>query len=270
MFCKEKSEDQLNVKLCCKCRRCSEWDLKKHKQWICKEIECFCEQRVIVRADQEKNDSRELDVVYECEDQSCGFKIGAYDVNFSAYHKIIDNVKQYMFFHDRPRCLCGVFVRAVVERVTVGCGVTDPTREKSIDLNNEYQLLFICDRKKCTYRKSVPQIIYDRGEKIKCVCNASVDYDSEKKVFSCARRETCGVRFHEMDSLTYIHTEQEKTSFDDHAWMTMRRRAPDICGKQGILKYRLNDGLIGELLYECNINNTCRKIVHDTYVPMMY
>jgi hypothetical protein len=73
----------------------------------------------------------------------------------------------------------------VVERITVGTGVSDPTKERSIDLNNELQLLFVCSQGKCSYRKSVPQIIRSRREGIRCVCSRSIAYDPKTCVFSC-------------------------------------------------------------------------------------
>jgi hypothetical protein len=72
-------------------------------------------------------------------------------------------MKEYFAFYTPDKCECGKKVHSVVERITVGTGVSDPTKERSIDLNNELQLLFVCAQGKCSYRKSVPQIIFPGG-----------------------------------------------------------------------------------------------------------
>jgi hypothetical protein len=79
----------------------------------------------------------------------------------------------------------------------------------------------------------------------------------------------CGVFFHEMDSLTYVHTEQAKTASEDHAWLMLARKARKVCqNKPGILKYRLNESnMHGELIYECGINNSCRQVLRGILSP---
>ena len=221
---------------------------------------------------QPDKDSRQLSATYECVEKYCGFRIAADDPHCSTYITILDNMKEYLFFHKLDKCECGQKVYAVVERVTAGVGVSDPTKERSIDLNNELQLLFVCSQGKCSYRKSIPQIVHTRSERIRCVCSRSIVYNPETCVFSCPvmlEGGGCGVCFHEMDSLTYVHTEQAKTACEDHAWLMLANKARKVCqNKPGILKYRLEEPkMCGELVYECGLNNSCRQILRDIVSP---
>jgi hypothetical protein len=183
-------------------------------------------------------------------------------------------MKEYLFFHKLDKCECGLKVYAVLERITVGAGVSDPTKEHSIDLNNELQLLFVCSQGKCPYRKSIPQIVQTRCERIRCVCTGSIVYNSETCVYLCPAMSNggggCGVCFHEMDTLTYVHTEQAKTACEDHAWLMLPLKARKVCDKPGILKYRFEEfGMRGELVYECGLNNSCRKFLRDVLSPTL-
>ena len=205
-------------------------------------------------------------------DKYCGFGIAAYDPHCRVYVTILDDMKEYFSFYTADKCECGKKVHSVVERITVGTGVSDPTKERSIDLNNELQLLFVCSQGKCSYRKSVPQIMRSRREGIRCVCSRSIAYNPETCVFSCPAMlggGGCGVCFHEMDSLTYVHTEQAKTACEDHAWLMLARKARKVCqDKPGILKYRLDESnMHGELVYECAMNNSCRQFLRDILSP---
>jgi hypothetical protein len=165
-------------------------------------------------------------------------------------------------------------VDAVVGRVTVGVGVSDPTKERSIDLNNELQLLFVCSQGKCSYRKSIPQIRQSRCERIRCICTGSTIYNPETCVFSCPvllQGGGCGVCFHEMDSLTYVHMEQARTACEDHTWLILSNKARKLChNKPDILKYRLEESnMRGELVYECGLNNSCRQILRNILSPTL-
>jgi hypothetical protein len=183
-------------------------------------------------------------------------------------------MKEYFSFYTPNKCECDKKAHAVVERITVGMGVTDPIKERSIDLNNELQLLFVCSQKKCSYRRSVPQIVRSCREGIQCVCSRSIAYNSDTCVFSCPAMlggGGCGVCFHEMDSLTYVHTQQAKTASEDHAWLMLACKARKVCqNKPGILKYRLNESnMHGELVYECGINKSCRQVLRDILSPTL-
>ena len=181
-------------------------------------------------------------------------------------------MKEYFFYHTLDECECGKKVYSMVERITVGTGVSDPKKERSIDLNNELQLLFVCSQGKCSYRKSVPQIIRSRREGIQCVCWRSIAYNPETCVFLCPMLGGgCGVCFHEMDSLTYVHTEQAKSACEDNAWVTLVHKARKVCDdKPGILKYKLNESnMHGELVYECRVNNNCKQVLHDILSPAL-
>ena len=222
---------------------------------------------------QPDKNSRQLSATYECVDKCCGVRIAADDPHCLEYITILDNMKEYLFFHRLDKCECGLKVYAVVERITVGVGVSDPTKERSIDLNNELQLLFVCSQGKCLYRKSIPQIVQTRCERIRCACSRSIVYNPETCVYSCPTMVNgggCGVCFHEMDSLTYVHTEQAKTACEDHAWLMLPRKARQVChNKPGIIKYRLESNMCGELVYECGLNNSCRQILRNILSPTL-
>ena len=206
-------------------------------------LECLCEERVILLVQQVKAGSNELSVTYKCSEERCGFKIAAHNANCHAYVTILADMKEYMFYHTLDKCECGKDVHSVLERITAGTGVGDPTKERSIDLNNELQLLFICSTGQCSYRKSVPQIVITRREGICCVCQSYTVFNPKTRVFSCpVATGGCGVYFHEMDSLMYIHMEQAKSATEDCAWLTLHRKARVVCqGKPGILKYELKN-----------------------------
>jgi hypothetical protein len=157
-------------KIYCKCKVCKSWDRERTGSWECRKIECLCEERVILLVKQVKAGSNELSVTYECAEERCGFKIAAHDANCHAYVTILADMKEYMFYHTLDKCECGKDVHSVLERITAGTGVGDPTKERSINLNNELQLLFVCSTGQCSYRKSVPQIVITRREGICCVC----------------------------------------------------------------------------------------------------
>ncbi|CAB3986586.1 Hypothetical predicted protein, partial [Paramuricea clavata] len=107
----------LKKTLPCACVTCEKrcWE---SKSWLCRVIECFCEERVEVCVERVSDESNEFYVDYVCADRSCGFKINAFDENFLIYTRVVQNVKDYMFFHERNMCTCKRLVRAVVERVT--------------------------------------------------------------------------------------------------------------------------------------------------------
>jgi hypothetical protein len=265
---KQKSE----LKLFCECKVCSTWQDFGPGIRECRKISCFCDERVAVVVKQ--NDKDELTATYECVEKYCGYRVVAHSEHCRAYVTILNNIKEYIFFHTPEKCECGKKAQAILERLTVGRGVADPTKERSIDLNNELQLLFVCAQKKCSYRKSVPQIVRGCREGIQCVCSRFTVYNPETCVFSCPAMLNgggCGVCFHQMDSLTYVHTQQAKTATEDHAWLMLARKARKVCqDKPGILKYQLDESTMhGELVYECGLNNSCRQVLRDILSPIL-
>ena len=96
----------------------------------------------------------------------CGFDVNTLE-DHRKYLAIMNGVQHYIFYllyHDK--CRCGQQTRAVVERITVG---QQPAYLRSIQLNNELQLFYICNDDVCGYRLSVPQIVGKRLV-IKCLC----------------------------------------------------------------------------------------------------
>jgi hypothetical protein len=131
------------------------------------------------------NEKDEFTATYECVEEYCGYKVVAYGEHCRAYVTILDNMKEYIFFYSPEKCECNEKAQIILERITAGSGVADPTKERSIDLNNELQLLFVCSQEKCSYRKSVPQIVRGCREGIQCVCSRFTVYNPETCVFSC-------------------------------------------------------------------------------------
>jgi hypothetical protein len=118
-------------KIYCECKVCKSWDRKSTGS-----CECRKSCRVILLVKQVKAGSNELSVIYKCSEERCGFKIAAHDANCHAYVTILADMKEYMFYHTLDKCECGKDVHSVLERITAGTGVGDPTKERSIDLNN--------------------------------------------------------------------------------------------------------------------------------------
>ena len=252
---------------------CSTWQDFGAGVRECHKIDCFCDERVAVVV-KKLNETDELTATYECAEKYCGYKVVAHGESCRAYVTILNNMKEYIFFHTPEKCECNKKAQIILERITAGSGVADPTKERSIDLNNELQLLFVCSQGKCLYRKSVPQIIRGTREGIRCVCSRFIVYNPITRVFSCPAMSNgggCGVCFHEMDSLTYVHTQQAKTTCEDHAWLMLARKARKVCqDKPGILKYQLNESnMHGELVYECGLNNSCRQVLRDILSPTL-
>jgi hypothetical protein len=103
-------------------------------------------------------DSNEIMLTYECSSNQCGFKIAAHDENCRAYVSIVELIAPYLFWHTRDKCDCDEYTRLAVERGTAGKGVEDPLKERSVQLNDELQPIYMCPLQKCDYRKSIPQI----------------------------------------------------------------------------------------------------------------
>ena len=168
------------------------------------------------------------------------------------------------------------YTRLAVERVTAGKGVEDPSKERSVQLNDELQPIYVCPLQKCDYRKSIPQIESQRRP-IRCICNQPAIYHPEKEIYAYAKLDGgCGVCFHELDTLTYARTEiarneSVRNESVDSAWCSLPKTARQICEKKGILKYRLfeNFNFHGELVYECRRNNSCKKTNRDIMTPVI-
>jgi hypothetical protein len=154
---------------------CSTWQDFGAGVRECRKIDCFCDERVAVVA-KKLNETDELTATYECAEKYCGYKVVAHGESCRAYVTILNNMKEYFFFHTPEKCECNKKAQIILERITVGSGVAYPTKERSIDLNNELQLLFVCSQGKCLYRKSVPQIIRGTREGIKCICSRFIVY----------------------------------------------------------------------------------------------
>jgi hypothetical protein len=257
----------------CKCDVCKSWDRESEGSWECREIECGCEEKVNFVVKRVSTNLNELMLTYECAADNCGFKIAAHDENCRAYVSVVKIVASYLFWHTREKCACRKNTMIVVERVTAGEPVEDPTKQRSIQLNNELQPFYMCALQKCEYRKSIPQIVVEsERRRIECVCSKPTIYHAEKKVYACAQVDGgCGVCFHELDSLTYVCTEISRSETVDSVWCCLSKSAKIVCGMKGVLKYRLCENfMIGELLYECRQNNSCRQVKRDVFIPSIF
>ncbi|CAB4025869.1 Hypothetical predicted protein, partial [Paramuricea clavata] len=254
----------------CKCAVCKSRDGKNEGRWECLRLECGCEKKVIFVVKRVRPDSNEMMLTYECGTDECGFKIAAHDANCKPYVAIVQIIAPYLFWHTREKCGCDEYTKLAVERVTAGKDVSDPTKERSIQLKNEIQPIYLCAMQKCTYRKSIPQIV---SHHLRCVCNKPMIYLAEKEIYCCAELDGgCGSCFHEFDTLTYVCTELAREGCIDSPWCTIPRVAKTICGQKGILKYRLfeNFNFHGELIYECRNDDTCTEVLRDINIPAVF
>lgn len=219
----------------CDCVRFKAWDCQSTGRWECRKIECACEERVDLVVENVKQGSNELNITYKCANKQCGFKIAAHDANYHTYVSIIKDLQPYLFWHTNKKCECREEMRMSIERITVGAGVEDPAKQRSIELDNELQLVYVCSTGRCSYCQSVPQI--ESKEGIRCVCSLHMIYHADKRIYLCPKSNGgCGACFHEMDSLTYMHVEIAKVAVEDHAWLSLRRKAMEVCGQRGFLK----------------------------------
>ena len=147
---------------------------------------------------------------------SCGFDVDTYAENCHAYVSIIRHAQMYLLWLTRERCECRQRTRGIVERVTAGqIPSNQPPNERTIHLENELQLMYVCDEGRCDYKKSIPQIKVQQTT-IKCACDRKCIYHPDKRIYSCLFVDGgCGVCFHELDSLTYMHTMLAKDERED-------------------------------------------------------
>lgn len=120
--------------------------------------------------------------------------------------------------------------------------------------------------------KSIPQVRNVQSP-LECLCGIQCVYLQTKAPYACAHLppKTCGVCFHEVDSLTYIHVNLADDETEDVAWLQLPRKAKHVCGLPGILKYRLNKNERGgELLYACRRSNACDEVEKDILLPAIY
>ena len=216
-----------------------------------------------------KQGSNELNITYKCANKQCGFKIAAHDANYHTYVSIIKDLQPYLFWHTNKKWECCEEMRMSIERITVGAGVEDPTKQRSIQLDNELQLVYVCSTGRCSYRQSVPQI--ESKEGIRCVCSPPhMIYHADKRIYLCPKSNGgCGAS---RDGLSNVHACRNCQS-------SSRRSRVVIFASQGygslwatryFEKYKLNkSNMRGELIYECRKNNTCRQVKRNILSPAL-
>ena len=173
-----------------------------------------------------------------------------------------------MFFFQREHCMCQRDTILVLLRLTAGLLPTPPAHPRSIYLEDELQFMFVCEKRKCSYRQSVPQI-QSRKTSLRCVCGEKCVYHIDKQIYSCPKLNGgCGVCLHELDSFTYMHTEICLEETEDFSWVCLRKDASKICELKGILKYRLNENLMNsEMVYERRKDSKCKIIKRNIMTP---
>ena len=238
-------------KLACDCDKCKTWN--EVDMVICEKMECACEDYVSLsqRGDGLKSTR------YTCADKNyisedaggyfCGFDVDAYNADVSKYLAIMTGVKEYIFYMlYRDRCVCGLQTKAVLKRISY----TTPSYLRGPCAKSELQLFYVCSKDVCDVEQSVPEIVAKR-HLIKCLCGRRCVY--EYGVYSCPKvGGGCGVCFHEMDSLTFMHT-----------WIVNKKKPltlypPRICHLRGVIKYIFNEiSMQGQLFYKCRAASDC-------------
>ena len=149
-----------------------------------------------------------------------------------------------------------------MERVTCGKKEPSPGSSCSVYADDELQLLYACDKGRCEYKMSVPQIVLQQNcsNAIRCVCNYAL-YLPNMNLYTCPQVSGgCGFCIHELDSLTYMAVQK----FNDGQYGWVRKTAPMVCRQRGLLKYILNErSMKGELVYQCRHNNVCNIVSKD-------
>ena len=205
----------------CNCDKCEKWDGASNI--ICESITCICKNEVAVKCLPKTH--------YVCANLTCGFNIDADNKNFKDYIlkiKIMEECQEYLDVEVNKKltCICGVPLKANVERVIASC--------HDVHIDNELQLVFICRNGVCNYKRSIVQL---KQSRIRCVCEKYCQRDGE--IYKCSRGESgCGTYFHELDSLTYMHTEMLKNNLEDSMYAYLPINIKKLkCGHYGILKY---------------------------------
>jgi hypothetical protein len=171
----------------------------------------------------------------------------------------MNSVAYYIFYIlNRDKCKCRKQTCAVLKHVTAG---HEPSYLRSISLNNELQLFYVCNQGICDYDYSIPQNVKKRYD-IKCLCCKVCNYFNG--IYSCSKLNGgCGVCFHEQDSLTFMHTviANEKCDY-------ISPFAPKICHYKGVIKYVFNElENKGTLLYRCRVKYDCLHVKNMRAIP---
>jgi hypothetical protein len=218
-------------RLPCDCEKCKAWD--GVSDIICEAIVCICEKAVILKC--------ETLPYYTCVDSYCVFHIGADNEYFKKYIDTMVDCRDFLCnrVNTRTTCLCGVLVKAAMVQVNATCN--------DVRIDNEIQLLLTCRNGTCNYERSVIQL---QDSRIRCVCARFCLHDGE--IYKCSRGEAgCGTYFHELDSLTYMHTTMLQEELEEHVFAYLPTSVKQLkCGHYGILKYREN-----------NCENKCGKLI---------
>ena len=213
----------------CNCNNCKKWD--GVSDIICDNITCTCEREVVVKCLPK--------IHYVCAKLTCGFNIDADHEYFKEYVQIMKECQECLELDVGKKwtCPCGVLLKANVERVIASC--------HDVHIDNELQLFFICRNGVCNYKRSLVEL---KQSRIRCVCDRYCQRDGE--IYKCVRGESgCGTYFHELDSLTYMHTEMLKYDLEDNAFAYLPKNVCKLkCGHYGILKY---SNKYNEVLYVC-------------------
>jgi hypothetical protein len=217
----------------CDCEKCKAWD--GVSDIICEAIVCICEKAVILKC--------ETLPCYTCVDSYCAFHIGADNKYFKKYIHTMDACQDFLRTHVNTRvtCLCGEMLKASMVQVIASCN--------DVHIDNEIQLLLTCRNGGCNYERSVIQL---QDSRIRCVCGRFCQHDGE--IYKCSRGEAgCGTYFHELDSLTYIHTTMLQEELEEHVFAYLPKNVKQLkCGHYGILKYRSSsENNCGKLILIC-------------------
>jgi hypothetical protein len=239
----------MDNKLWCDCKVCQSWNGKVIGTWACLKNSCACGDKVLL-VTQMVNDTISAKYVcadYEGDGYYCGFNVNVLE-DFRKYKFVMDGVAYYIYYIlNREKCKCRKQTRAVLKCVTTTC---EPIYLRNISLDNELQLFYVCNNDTCDYENSVPQIVKKRYD-IKCLCCKVCNY--YKGVYYCMRENGgCGVCFHELDSLTFMHTIITNEKYD-----YISPFAP-FAHYKSVIKYVLNElEITGQLLYRCRVKDDC-------------
>ena len=219
----------------CDCKKCKNWD--GVSDIVCESITCVCENAVVVKCEILSTPR------YVCADLRCAFNIDADNKYFKEYTRIMGECQRYLdlYVDKKLTCVCGVALKASVEHVM----------SRGVHLGNETQVYFICRDGGCDYKRSIPQL-KDLQSRIRCVCGRYCEHDGE--VYKCPRGEDgCGTYFHELDSLTYMHTVMLQDELEDCVWAYLPINVKRLeCGHYGVLKYvSRSENRYGRLMLVC-------------------
>jgi hypothetical protein len=132
---------------------------------------------------------------------SCGFYICA-DIDCSVCVSNVKHIQCFKVFSQREQCMCQRETILVLLHLTAGLLPTPPAHPRSIYLEDELQFMFVCKKRKCSYRQSVPQI-QSRKTSLRCVCGEKCVYHIDKQIYSCPNL-TAGVVYVFMN-LIHLH-----------------------------------------------------------------